>query len=184
MSPATYNYFDGLKNKRRLILNQIIDDSVIDTVVIPLRNFVAEDELMPVEIILNSPGGEPYSGFACIDAILQAAKTTPINLYVYGLCASMGFYIAMCGHKNPNIHVCCNKFAVGLLHGGSFSIDRATKSQARDIMQFEDRYETMIKDYTLSHSTITEEMYAQSERCEMYFTAEDLIKYEIVDEIL
>lgn len=44
--------------------------------------------------------------------------------------------------------------------------------------------EEKIKNYVLTHSRITEEIYKNMERYEFYMTAEDLLENGLVDEII
>ena len=53
------------------------------------------DKREPIQLILNSPGGNVYDGFAIIDAIEQSV--TPIHMTILGQAQSMGFAIATCG---------------------------------------------------------------------------------------
>lgn len=49
---------------------------------------------------------------------------------------------------------------------------------------FNSKMEEKIKNYVLTHSRITEEIYKNMERYEFYMTAEDLLENGLVDEII
>ena len=85
--------------------------------------------------------------------------------------------------NNPNVKTVCYPHSVGLIHDGSYYIT-GTMHSARDTFKFSERYEQKIKYFVLSHSGIDEETYKDFDRVEAWMTAEDMVKYGIVDEIL
>jgi ATP-dependent Clp protease protease subunit len=178
LSPITYQYYKGLKN-RRIIINDQISADILEYAVIPLIDMDNDGTNEPIEIILNTVGGEVYSGFCLVD-VLEKLKCKTI-IKIMGMAASMGILIAMV--KNPNVKVICSHFSVGLIHSGSQYMEGSTHS-VRDTFKFSERYEELIKEYILSHTTIDEKMYTEIERQEFWMTADDMKKYGIVDEII
>lgn len=138
-----------------------------------------DEDIHHIDIILNTVGGQIYDGFAFVSAL--ESVTTDTTLRIMGMAASMGGLIAMA--KNPHLKVVCDKFSVGLIHSGSQYMSGSTHA-VRDTFKFSERYEQKIKDYILSHTNISEEMYAQIERQEFWMDAEDMLKYGIIDEII
>lgn len=178
ISPITYQYYKGILDRRIIINDQICSD-IIEYAVIPLIDMDNDGTGKPIEIILNTVGGEIYSGFSLVDALEKIKCKTTIK--IVGMAASMGILIAMV--NNPNVKVVCSSFSVGLLHSGSQCMEGSTHA-VRDTFKFSERYEGMIKEYILSHTTIDEKMYNEIERQEFWMTADDMIKYGIVDEII
>ena len=178
MSPIEFQYYKSLKD-RRIIINDQISADIIEYAVIPLIDMDNDGTNEPITIMLNTVGGEIYSGFCLVDALEKVKCKTTIR--IMGMAASMGILIAMV--KNPNITVICSHFSVGLIHSGSQCMEGSTHA-VRDTFKFSERYEDMIKNYILSHTTIDEKMYNTIERQEFWMTADDMKKYGIVDEIL
>jgi ATP-dependent protease ClpP protease subunit len=114
--PSEYQYFKGLAN-RRLIINDEISDTIIDRITLPFMEMDNDGTGDPIEIILNTYGGDIYSGFNFIDMIEKAKS--PVTIHIMGMAASMGILIAMAGKNNPNVKTVCHSFSVGLLHSGS-----------------------------------------------------------------
>lgn len=61
-----YQYYKQLQN-RKIIINEQISDSIIETAVIPLLDLDNDKSGDPIEIILSTYGGSVYSGFSLID---------------------------------------------------------------------------------------------------------------------
>jgi len=178
MSPIMYQYYRCLQN-RKIIINDQISSDIIEYAVIPLIDMDNDGTNKPIEIILNTVGGEVYSGFCLVDALEKLKCKTTIR--IMGMAASMGILIAMV--KNPNITVICSRFSVGLIHSGSQYMEGSTHA-VRDTFKFSERYEELIKEYILNHTTIDEKMYKEIERQEFWMTADDMKKYGIVNEVI
>ena len=176
--PIMYQYYKNLSNNT-IVINNEINDDLLEFATLPLIEMNNNPEVESINIILNTGGGEIYNGFAFIAELEKVTK--PTTLRIAGMAASMGGLIAMA--KNPNLKVVCDKFSVGLVHSGSQCMSGSTHA-VRDTFKFSERYEEKIKDYILSHTKITEEMYKEIERQEFWLDAEDMLKYGIVDEIL
>lgn len=176
--PMTYQYYKALGNNT-IIINDEINDCLLEYAIIPLMNMDKDPLVNEIEIILNTPGGDIYDGFAFVSVLEKVTK--PTTLRIVGMAASMGGLIAMA--KNPNLKVVCDKFSVGLIHSGSQYMSGSSHA-VRDTFKFSERYEEKIKQYILSHTKIDEKMYAEIERQEFWMDADDMLKYGIVDEII
>lgn len=70
-----------------------------------------------------------------------------------------------------------------LLHAGSSYLEGDSMS-VKDQFNFYQKFEDVIKDYTLSHSKITPEEYEKMERYEWYMTSDTMLEKGLVDEII
>ena len=175
-----YQYYKQLQN-RKIIINEQISDSIIETAVIPLLDLDNDKSGDPIEIILSTYGGSVYSGFSLIDAIEKLKTTTTIH--IMSIAASMGLLIAMAGHNNPNVTTICHPFSVGLLHSGPQYVEGASFS-VKDTFNFSQHYEEKIRKYILSHSNIDEELYEKIERKEYWMDADEMLRLGIVNKII
>lgn len=168
---------------RRLYINCIIDESVVDTAVYNILRYnrmdkgVPAEERKPIIIYINSPGGSVIDGYSLIDAI--TLSKTPVYTVNLGACFSMGLLIYMAGHK---------RFAFPrsefLLHEGFIS-DGDSVSKVKDYLDFQsNQVEVMTKDYILEHSKIGSDEYDRNMRKEWYFLPKEGKKIGIVDYIL
>lgn len=180
ISPSTYQYYKGIKN-RRIILNDQINANIIESVAIPLIDMDNDGTGNPIEIILSSLGGSVFDGLFLANIIDKLKTPTTIRVFSYAY--SMGNLLLMAGFSNPNVKKVCYKFTTGLIHAGSTYLEGAT-SAVKDTLRFHEKMDEKIKEYMLSHSRLTEEEYQKSERYELYLVAEDMLRLGIIDEIL
>ena len=180
LDPSTYQYYKGLKNNR-IIINKLIDSDIIERVIIPLIDMDNDESVTHIDIILNTSGGEVYSGMTLCSVIDNLKTDTTIT--ILAMAASMGGLIAMAGNDNPNVKKVCYPFTVFLLHAGSYFFDGNANS-VRDSLKFQESYEDKIEDYVITHSKISKELYEDKARIEWFFGAEMAKSLGIVDEIL
>lgn len=177
-SPIDYQYYKCLENNT-ILINQEISECLVEYAIIPLMNMDADENVKHIDILINTVGGDIYTGFSMV-SVLEKLKTET-TIRIIGMAASMGGLIAMA--KNPNLKVVCDKWSVGLIHSGSQYMEGSAHA-VKDTFRFSERYEEKIKAYILSHTKITEEMYEKIERQEFWMDADDMLKYGIVDEII
>ena len=180
LDPKTYQYYKSLKNNK-IIINDVIDDDIVENAIIPLLDMDNDENVKHIDIILNTSGGEVYSGMTLCSVIDNLKTDTTIT--ILSKAASMGGLIAMAGRNNPNVRTLCYPFTVFLLHAGSYFFD-GNANAARDSLKFQESYEDKIEDYVVSHSTISKELYEDKARIEWFFGAEMAKSLGIVDEIL
>lgn len=178
--PMMYQYYKGL-SERKIVINDEIRDELLEMAILPYMAMDSDGSGEPIEIIINTCGGDIYAGFNFVDQIENAK--TPTTIHIMGMAASMGTLIAMAGKNNPNVKCVCHKFSVGLLHSGSQYME-GTAHAVKDTFDFTQHYEDKIKDFILSHSKITEEYYDKIERKELWLDADEMLRLGIVDEII
>ena len=101
LDPIMYQYFRQLLQKRTIILNSEIDESILETVVLPLKDFEQDTNDTPVTLILNTPGGSVADGLMLCNVIDNYTK--PLEILVPSYACSMGTIILCSGNKNPNV---------------------------------------------------------------------------------
>lgn len=180
LSPATYQYYKNLQN-RTIIINDTIEADIVEKVMIPLMEMDNDGTGEPITILLSTLGGSLFDGMTLCD-IIDSMKT-PLTIKVMTYAYSMGSIILMAGYNNPNVKKVCYKHSTALLHAGSTYLE-GNSSSVKDQFQFNQRFEEKIKNYTLSHSKISEEEYSKMERYEWYMVAEDMLNLGLVDEVL
>jgi ATP-dependent Clp protease protease subunit len=178
--PILYQYYKNLK-ERRIIINEQIDSEIVELVIIPLLKMDNDGTNKPIEIVLNTVGGSIFDGMPLCDVIDNLKCKTTITVITYAY--SMGSIILSAGFNNPNVTKRCYKHSTALLHAGSSYLEGNSMS-VKDQFHFYQKYEDMIKEYTLSHSKITEEEYNKMERYEWYMTSDTMLEKGLVDEII
>lgn len=180
LSPVTYQYYTNL-SRRKIIFNTYVADDIVENVILPLIEMDNDETGAPIELLISTPGGSLFDGMVLCDVIDQ--MKTPLTITILGYVYSMGGIIAMAGYNNSNVKKRCYAHSTALLHGGSTMMS-GSMSSVKDTMEFQNKFERKIREYTLSHSKITPEEYDLMERKEWYFTADEMIEKGIVDEII
>lgn len=181
VSPEIYQYYESRMNYRTLILNDEVSASILEWIVYPLQNMDNDGSGEPIYLKINTNGGDTYSGLALCHAI-DSIKNCKLTIEISALALSMGSLIAMAGFNNPLVHKICSPYSVFLIHAGIVGLNGGLNS-VRDTFNFQEKYEDLITQYVLSHSTITEAEYKEKSRYEWWLTADEALKYNIVNEV-
>lgn len=182
LDPVMYGYFDSLLNNRTVILNQEITENIVETVFIPLKKFEEDDDTTtPVKLILNTPGGSVADGLMLCGLIDNYKK--PLEIIIPGYACSMGTIILCAGNKNPNVTKKCYPFSFALFHSGETFVGGESTS-VEDVMQFNKNVSNNIRQYVIDNTNITAELYDAHYRKQWYLTAQEMLEYKLVDEII
>ena len=84
--PVTYQYYKNLKD-RKIIINDQIDASIVEMVMIPLLEMDNDGTGRPIEIILNTVGGSLFDGATLCNIIdnLKTPTTITVMTYAYSM---------------------------------------------------------------------------------------------------
>ena len=176
----TYQYYKNLE-KRTIIINEQITSNIVELVMLPLLEMDNDGTGEPINIILNTIGGSLFDGATLCNIIDNLKTPTTITVFTYAY--SMGSILLMAGYNNPNVKKRCYKHSTALLHAGSSYLEGDSMS-VKDQFNFYQKFEDVIKEYTLSHSKITPEEYDKMERYEWYMTSDTMLEKGLVDEII
>ncbi len=130
----------------------------------------------PIKIYINSDGGEIFSAFTSVDRI--KSSKVPVNTYVEGIVASAASLISISGHKRF-----INKNAVMLVHqlrswcGGTHE---NIKDEAKNLELLSDK----IKKIYLENTKFKEKDLEEMLKHDIYLSAEECLKYGLVDVII
>ena len=181
LDPIMYQYFNQLLKKRTIILNAEIDENILETVVLPLKDFEQDNSFEPVTLILNTPGGSVADGLMLCNVIDN--YKIPLEIIVPSYACSMGTMILCSGNKNPNITKKCYPFSFALFHSGQTYVGGESTS-VDDVIDFNRGVDNKIKEYIIKNTNISEELYDKHHRKQWYLTAEEMLQYHLVDEII
>ena len=181
LDPIMYQYFNQLLKNRTIVLNAEIDESILETVVLPLKDFEEQESDKPVTLILNTPGGSVADGLMLCNIIDNYKK--PLEIIVPSYSCSMGTIILCSGNKNPNVIKKAYPFSFALFHSGQTYVGGESTS-VEDVMNFNKSVDNKIRDYIIANTNITEELYDAHHRKQWYISAEEMLKYGLIDEII
>lgn len=146
---------------------------------LPYEQMDADPKVKHITVLINSMGGAIRPAFSFVDS-LEKGKT-PTTLRILGDADSMATLIMMA--KSDHIHKVCDQWCVGLIHAGSQAA-AGDANAVNDQIKFNQRYEKMIEEYVLSHTNIDKKLYNKIRRQELWITAQDMLEYGIIDEII
>lgn len=176
-------YLRDLQNRKLFLTTDICQETVGDAIrhILQINKEDAAlslpaDQRKPILLYLSSRGGEVDAGFALIDMIL--GSETPVYVVNQGYQYSMGFLIGLAGHKRFAM-----PHAKFLMHDGSQFLCNSG-GKVRDQMEFNKKLEERIRDYVLSRTKITPEMYDSQVRMEWYMFADEAKELGVTDYIV
>lgn len=173
--------YDKFLEERHIIVNDIIDDNVFESLTMQIMNFNMEDrgvspiKRQPIVLHINSNGGSVNSGLSVINAINQSI--TPIYAVCWNAC-SMAAYIFISCHKRFAF-----KNSILLFHDGSTMLS-GTSSKVKDTMAWYNNLEERLDNIVLMNSLVTEDEYYAKRRDEWYMFGDEAKEKGFVDSII
>lgn len=179
-NPEMLDYYNRI-SRREIMLNCEIDDTCIEYAKQIMEWNIADkdipvDQRKPISIYIHSGGGNMSSAWALIDAMILSE--TPIRTIGIGCMYSAASMIFLAGHKRY-----CMPHSTYMIHDG-YSQSADSIAKMIDNIEFTKRGEAVVKDFYLSRTNITSELYDQKYRVNWYFDTEEMLKYHIADEVI
>ena len=163
---------------RRIFLTGEIDSELANSLLSQLM-FLEEEGEEPVDIFINSPGGEVNAGLLIYDAI-QASKL-PINLICAGEAASMAAIILAGGQKGRRFILEHSKIMIHepLLANGLGGSASSIKNISDSILETRD----IVNGLLAKHTGKTLKQINEATRYDNYMNAEEAIAFGICDKV-
>ncbi len=177
-SERAYDIYSRLLKERIIFLSTPIDDSVASLVVAQLLFLEAEDSDKDINLYINSPGGIITSGMAIMDTMnfIKPAVST----IVIGQASSMGALLLAAGAKGKRFALPNARIMIHQPMGGA-------EGQASDIVIAADEIQKTKKKLNQMLAKFCGKRVTQIEKDadrNHFMSAEDALKYGLVDEIL
>ena len=139
---------------------------------------IGKTQVEPIKLIINSFGGEIYSGLALIDTIDNSA--IPIYTICHGSAMSMALIVYSAGH-----HRYASKNATFMYHEAAYPIEGKIVHHRQELKEVE-RIDKICYDYLLSKTSFTKKQLDDVKKIhgEWYFNIEVAQKHGLVNEIL
>ena len=174
---------EGLSQKlmetRTIVISGSVDGKLADKVVTQLLLLEQADPEAEIKIMINSPGGEIYSGFAIFD--MAKFISCPITTIVMGLAASMGSVLSLVGDDGrrfalPNSRLLIHQPLLMGAEGAATDLEIQSKQILKSRKLIAEMYAEktgktaaqIMKDLDRDH----------------WLTAEEAIKYGLIDKII
>jgi ATP-dependent Clp protease protease subunit len=173
-----YDIYSLLLKNRIIFVGTQITDQTANLIVAQLLYLSNEDTESPIQMYINSPGGQIYAGLAIYDTMQMI--TNPINTVAVGVTASFGTVLLSAGttgqrfalpHATIHLHQ-----PLGGVQGQATDIE----IQANEIMRLRKKLNEILAKHTGQEE---EKIKADTER-DYWLTAQDAVKYGLVDKVL
>ena len=164
---------------RRLFLSGEVTEEMANNFVSSLLYLAESSE--PVDIYINSPGGQINAGLIIYDVIQSLDGVLPINIYCTGIAASMAAWILAGGQKGRRFilpHSLCmihEPLALEGVGGSASSI----KQKAESILALRE----MMNGILAKHTGKTVEEINEATAFDNVMNAEEAVKFGLCDEI-
>jgi ATP-dependent Clp protease protease subunit len=133
----------------------------------------------PINIIINSEGGDVYSGFGIIETIVHSE--TPIHTICHGQAQSMALLILAAGHKRS-----IGSYSTLMYHeinwDVEFSPGKFHRQELDEANRMQEMYDNLLLEFT--NLTQTQLSIIKNQGTYWYMSSEDAMRFNIVDDIL
>src|SRR3970040_224016 len=172
-----FDIFSLLLRNRLVFLGTPINDQVANLIVAQLLFLNQEDRESPINMYINSPGGQVYAGLAIYDAMQMISN--PISTVAVGVTASFGTVLLAAGTKGQRYAL---PHATIHLHqplGGAQGQVTDIEIQAKEILRLKDKLNRILVKHTGQPLDTIER---DTER-DFYMDGEAAKAYGVIDEV-
>jgi ATP-dependent Clp protease protease subunit len=173
-----YDIYSLLLKERIIFLGTPIDDQISNLIVAQLLYLNHEDPEKEIQMYINSPGGQIYSGLAIYDTMQMVSN--PISTVAVGVTASFGTVLLTAGSKKrryalPNATIHMHQ-PLGGAQGQATDIE----IQAKQIM----RLKSLLNNIMAQHTGQPLEVIERDTDRDFYLEAQQAVDYGLVDQVL
>jgi ATP-dependent Clp protease protease subunit len=174
----SFDIYSRLLNERIIFLGTPIDDQIANLIIAQLIHLESEDPEKDIQIYINSPGGQVYSGLAIYDT-MQYVKPD-IQTTCIGIAMSMGAVILAGGAKGKRVALPNAKILIHQVSGGFQGQATDIEIQARETIHLKRRLEEILAEHT---GKPTEQVAKDMER-DYFLTSQEAQDYGIIDNVI
>jgi len=174
----SYDIYSRLLKDRIIFLGTAIDDSVANVIVAQLLFLESEDPEKDVYLYINSPGGVVTAGLAIYDT-MQYIKP-PVSTICTGQAASMAAVLLAAGAHGKRIALPNSRVMIHQPLGGAQGQAADIAIQANEILKTRGTLNGILAKHTKQP---IERIQTDTDR-DFYMSAEEAIKYGIVDKVI
>lgn len=173
-----YDIYSLLLKERVIVLGTEVNTQSANLTIAQLLFLEREDRERPINMYVQSPGGEVYAGLAIYDTM--QALNAPISTVAVGVTASFGTVVLTAG-----------------THGLRFALPNATihlhqpwggaKGQASDIVIAANeiiRLKERLNDIFVLHTGKEREVIERDTDRDVYFDAQQAVEYGLIDDVV
>lgn len=173
-----YDIYSLLLKNRIVFLGLPINDQIANLVVAQLLYLSNEDPDSPIQMYINSPGGEVYAGMAIYDTMQMIPN--PVSTVAVGATASFGTVLLTAGTKGQRYALPNATIHMHQPLGGARGQASDIEIQARQILKLKER----LMDILAKHTGQSVEVIEQDTDRDFYMDANEAVEYGLVDRVL
>lgn len=141
-----------------------------------INDQISEANGKPLNIYINSYGGEVFEGFAIYNSLKNYSGYKAV--YVDGIAASIASVIAMAGNK-----VYMNKASMLMIHNAS-GVAYGNAEEMKKVVNALEQINEVIRDVYKDRTNLDDEQLKSFMDAETYFTPQEAVDYGFADEVL
>ena len=172
-----YDIYSRLLEDRIIFLSGEVTDESANSIVAQLIFLEAKDATKDISLYINSPGGSVTAGMAIYDTMNYIK--CDVRTICIGMAASMGAFLLSSGAKGKRFALPNSEIMIHQPLGGA-------QGQATDVMirakLLQDVKERLTKILAKNTGQSYEQVYQDTDR-DNFMTAEDALKYGLIDKI-
>lgn len=173
-----YDIYSLLLKNRIIFLGTPINDQVSNLIVAQLLYLSSEDPESPIQMYINSPGGQVYAGLAIYDTMQMIPN--PISTLAVGMTASFGTVLLTAGTKGQRYALPQSTIHMHQPLGGVQGQASDIEIQAKEILRLKSRLNEILSMHT---GKPIETIEKDTER-DFYLTASHAVEYGLVDQVM
>ena len=174
----SYDIYSRLLKDRIIFLGGEVDDDTANIIVAQMLFLEADDPDKDIFLYINSPGGSVSAGMAIFDT-MQYIKCEVSTICV-GLAASMGAFLLTAGAKGKRRALPNAEIMIHQPSGGARGQATEVAIHAEQLIKTREKMNKILAERT---GQTVEQIALDTER-DHYMTAEEALKYGLIDEII
>lgn len=173
-----YDIYSRLLKDRIVFIGSAVNDTVANLIIAQLLFLESEDPDKDINVYINSPGGDVYSGLAIYDT-MQYIKPDVSTICV-GLAASLGAVLLSAGTKGKRFALPNSRIMVHQPLGGAQGQAVDIEIHAREILRIRETINRILS----THTGQPVERIANDTDRDFFMSAEMALEYGLIDAIL
>ncbi len=177
----SYDIYSRLLKDRIIMLSEDVNPTSANVIIAEMLFLESEDPDKEIHFYINSPGGSIVDGMAIVDTMNYIK--CPVSTICVGMAASMGSVLLTCGEKGkrfatPNSEILIHQPLIG--GNGLSGQTTDIKIHTDHLVKTREKMNKLLSERT---GQSIEKIMEDTER-DNYMTAEEALKYGLIDEIL
>ncbi len=173
----SYDIYSRLLEDRIIFISGEITDETANSVVAQLIYLEGKDPEKDIAVYINSPGGSVSAGMAIYDTMNYVK--CDVSTICVGLAASMGAFLLASGTKGKRFALPNSEIMIHQPLGGAQGQASDIEIRAKQILKIKQNINNILSERT---GQSLEKVSKDTDR-DFYMTAEEALKYGLVDKI-